>query len=103
MGIFDYIAIGTSLVGLAAVAATLWKRVKTALKEQNEFVEALDKFVKKVTLALADKKVDNDEIEGVMKEFVNVHKEGKELVEAYIDVGEKMSELITKAKNKVSK
>lgn len=101
--IIGWIQLVVAIGGLGVGAVALWKKVKKALKEQQEFLEELSKFTNKVTLALADKQVSNKEIETIMKAVTSLHKEGKEVIEAYQEAGAELSELIVKAKNKIKK
>ena len=98
---FSWVTSLVTIIPLVLAANGMWKKITKAIKEQKEFIDEANKFYQKVTLALADKKIDNDEIEDILKGLQSLKNELGDTVDAYKEAGTAISDLIVKAKNKV--
>ena len=96
----------TSLIAMGGLAITVfavYHSITKAVKESQQAFEAFKSCQEVISLALADKNIDNSEIEQIIKVLAETNKEGREAIDSWAAAKVEVMGLISKVKKKFNK
>ena len=100
---FESITSIVAIGGLLLTGFAAYCKIKKAISETQEAFGAYKSCQEAIALALADKHIDNKEIEQILKVLTKTNKEGKEAIDSWAAAKVEVMGLIGDAKKKLEK